>query len=154
MSELRRFLPLALAVAGFILLHQLLDVAGVLPGSDLETPAGRVRQLLATEARSPAVLTADVLLLWALLGLGWARPVRLLGFLHLAVGVVLLIVAPLFLVDAGRVATGFSGAEASAFRVVMARALFMLVLLGIGALLAGRELVNLTRAPAIPSSGA
>jgi len=136
----RRFTPILIGVAAVILIHQVADLATLLPGTDFATPAGRVRQLLAVEARSPGVLTADLLLIWALLRGGYRRGLRLTRTLHFGLGVLLLALVPWFLLDAGQVAGAFAGTESRAFRIVVSRTLLMLSLLGVGALLAGRAL--------------
>jgi hypothetical protein len=139
------FLPLAIAAAGFILLQQGFDLAGVLPGSDLGTPAGRIRQLIAMEAKTPALIAADALALWALFRLGARTSLRWAGFVHLAAGAIALLLVPVFLVDAGRVASGFAGPEAFAFRLVVVRTLAVGTLLGAALVLAGRELTGPSR---------
>ena len=150
MIEPRRFLPLLAATAALILLHQVLDVATLLPGSDLATPAGRVRQLLALSARSPGLLVADLLLIWAAIGWGAAAGLRKLAVAHLVLGVVLLVLLPFFLLDAGRVAASFGGAESVAFRVITARTLLVLSLFGVGSLVASRTLRSLSQSPRGP----
>jgi len=147
----RRFLPLLAAAAGGILLHQAVDLLNFLPGSDLATPAGRTRQLLATVARSPALLTADALLIWALLSGGWLRAMRHLGAAHYVLGALSLLALPLFLSDAGRVAPSLSGSDVGAFRLVTVRTLVLLPLLGLGSLLAARALRSMP-APAAADS--
>jgi hypothetical protein len=147
MSEPRRFLPLLAATGALILLHQLLDLMTLLPASDLATPAGRVRQLLAMGARSPGLLVADLLLIWAAVRWGGGGNLRKLAGVHLVVGVVLLALLPFFLLDAGRVAASFGGMESVAFRVVTARTLLLLGLSGAGSLVAGRTLLSLGQVP-------
>jgi hypothetical protein len=149
-SEPRRFLPLLAATAALILLHQVLDLATLLPGSDLGTPAGRVRQLLALAARSPGLLVADLLLIWAAIGWGATGGLRKLAVAHLVLGVVLLVLLPFFLLDAGRVAGTFGGAESVAFRVITARTLLVLSLFGAGSLVASRTLRSLSQSPRGP----
>lgn len=140
MIDARRFVPLLTGVAAVILIHQAADIGMLLPGTDFATPTGRVRLLLAVEAKSPGILTADLLLIWAWFAGGHHRALRLTRTLHLMLGALLLVFVPWFLVDAGRVAGVFAGTESLAFRIVVARTLLMLSLLGIGALLAGRAL--------------
>ena len=147
MTEPRRFLRLLAAAGAVILLHQAADLALLLPATDFATPAGRVRQLLAVEARSPGLLAADILILWALIRLDRSRGLRVAAGLHLIVGALLLALFPVFLLDAGRLAAGFGGSEASAFRVVAGRTLFMLALLGLGGLLTGRSLTRVAKSP-------
>jgi hypothetical protein len=148
----RRFIPVLLGAAAAILIHQLIDITSLLPGVDFSTSFGRVRQLLAIEARSPGILTADLLLVWAVVAGGHRRALRLTLTLHLVFGALLLLVVPWFLVDAGRVSGVFEGTESLAFRIVVARTLFMLALLGFGALLTGRALHNYLKELANPSS--
>ena len=145
MIETRRFPPLLVAVALVILLHQTADLATLLPAADFGTPAGRVAQLLAALQRTPALVIADVLLSWALLAAGRANALRLLAGLHLGGGVLLLVLLPWFLLDAGTLAGGFAGSEALGFRILAARTLLLLLLAGSGAILAGRMLVSAAR---------
>lgn len=140
MNEARRFFPLLLAVGCVVLVLQGVDLLAVLAGSDLGVPGGRVRQLLAVESRSPGALTADLLVIWSLLGQGKWGALRVLGALHWVLGALLLLAVPLFLSDAGSMATGFAGAPLSAFRVVVVRTLGMLGLLSLLAILVGRAL--------------
>ena len=143
----RRWLPLLAAVGAVVLLQQVADVAVLLPATDLATPAGRVRQLLAVEARSPGLVAADLLLLSGLvLGRGSLR-LRVAGTVHLAGGVLLLLLFPVFLRDAGSLAGGFGGSEASAFQWVAARTLLMLAGFGVVGLAAGRALFRLAASP-------
>jgi putative effector of murein hydrolase LrgA (UPF0299 family) len=141
MIEARRFTPLLAAAGIVILLQQGLDVAQLLPSTDFATPAGRVRQLLALEARSPGLLVADFLLLWALLAAGLFRLRRVAAVTHLLVGLGLLALVPIFLGDAGHLIEGMAGGEATAFRIAVARTLGVLVALGSAGLLAGRFLL-------------
>ena len=145
MIEARRFIPLLAAVGIVILLQQALDVAQLLPSIDFATTAGRVRQLLALEARSPGFLVADSLLLWALLVAGLGSLRRAAGVLHVLVGLGLLALIPLFLRDAGNLVEGMAGGEATAFRVAVARTLGVLLALGASGLWAGRFLLVPTR---------
>jgi len=138
--ETRRFAPLLAAAALVVLIHQAADLATLLPAADFATPAGRVGQLLAAEARTPAVLVGDLLLIWARLAGGFPTVLRVVAGLHLSAGALLLLLWPWFLLDAGKLAGGFAGPEALAFRVAIARTLLLLLLAGIGALLASRVL--------------
>lgn len=150
MIETRRFTPLLTAVALVVLFHQVTDLAWMLPGVDFTTPAGRARQAIALEARSPGLLAADLMLIWALAAGRSQRPLRWVAGAHFAAGVALLLLCPLFLNDAGQLASGFGGAQSVAFRVVVARTLVMFLLLGVGALLAARALLALSREVEIP----
>ena len=143
MIESRRFIPLLGVVGLLIVAQQAFDIAQLLPSTDLATPVGRVRQLVALESRTPGLLTGDVLVLWALIAAGSRMLLRSAGGLHLLVGVLVLVLAPVFLRDAGSVVGGLSGNEAAAFRVVVARTLAVLALLGAAGLVAGRYLVVL-----------
>src|SRR5262249_36760411 len=141
MTAPRRFLPLLAATAGFVLLHQTVDLSVLIPSVDLVTPAGRVRWFLALEARSPGALVGDFLLLVSFILWG-ARPLcRAAGLLHLILGPLLLGLAAWFLADASPLATGMGGNELLAFQVVVVRALLMFALAGVGAILAGRTLL-------------
>jgi putative effector of murein hydrolase LrgA (UPF0299 family) len=153
MIEPGRFLPLLLSAVAIILLNQAADLALLLPGTDFATPTGRVRQLLALEAKSPAIVTADLLLLWALLAGKWRRALRLTRAVHYLVGALLLALVPWFLSDAGRVAGNFGGIESLAFRIVVGRTLLMLLLLGIAALLVGKALQLALKEPQTAQSG-
>ena len=142
MIEARRFYPVLAVASLVIMFHQALDLVSALSANDLATPAGRTRQLLATVARGPALLTADVLLIWSLLArpdLG-ARFLPRLGMAHFVFGGVFLLLWPVFLFDAGRLASSFRGGEITGFRVVTIRTLLVLPLLGAGAILVGRKL--------------
>lgn len=142
MSEARRFFPVLAAASLVIMFHQALDLLSALSANDLATPAGRTRQLLATVARGPALLTADALLIWSLLArpdLG-ARYLPRLGTAHLILGGLLLLLWPVFLLDAGRLAGSFRGGEITGFRIVTIRTLLLLPLLGAGVILVGRRL--------------
>lgn len=145
MIETRRFPPLLAAAALVILIHQAADLATLLPTTDFGTPAGRAGQLLAAQARTPAILSADLLLVWALLAGGFPRALRIVAALHLSAGVLLLVLLPWFLLDAGQLAGGFAGSESLAFRIVVARTLLLLFLAGIGALIASRVLFSSAR---------
>ena len=141
MIEARRFTPLLALVGIVILTQQALDVAQLLPSTDFATPAGRFRQLLALEARSPGFLVADALLLWAMLAAGLVSLRRAAGAVHLLVGLGLLGLIPLFLGDAGSLVEGMAGGEATAFRIAVARTLVVLLVLGGAGLWAGRSLL-------------
>ena len=140
MSERNRLIPLLLAAAAVILLQQAIDFVALLPGSDLAVPAGRLRQLLALESHSFAAIAADLLLIWCLLLLERKRALRGLGTAHWVVAVLLVLSGPLFLRDAATLAAGFAGAAQSAFRVVVARMLGILMALGLLAAWAGSRL--------------
>jgi hypothetical protein len=141
MIETHRFPPLLGMAALLILLHQAADLATMLLSADLATPAGRVGQLFAAEARAPAILVADLFLVWALAAGGFSAGLRGLAALHLSVGALLLVLLPWFLLDAGNLASGFVGTTSLGFRILAARTLLLLVLAGIGGLLAGRRLL-------------
>jgi hypothetical protein len=138
--ETRRFPPLLAAAALVILIHQAADLTTLLPAADLATPAGRVSQLLVAQARTPAILIADVLLIWAVLASGFSGAVRVVAVLQLSFGVLLLLLLPWFLLDAAKLARGFAGPGSLAFRVFAARTLLVLFIAGIGSLVASRAL--------------
>jgi len=146
MIEARRFVPLLGLVGMVVFAQQALDVAQLLPSTDFATAAGRARQLLALEARSPGFLVADALVLWAMLTSGVVFLRRAAGVAHLLVGLGLLGLIPLFLGDAGHLVNGMAGGEAMGFRIAVARTLGVLLALGSAGLLAGRFL--LVSAPA------
>ena len=141
MIAARRFTPLLAAAGIVILLQQGLDVAQLLPSTDFVTSAGRVRQLLALEARSPGFLVADFLLLWALWAAGHFPLRRAAAVTHLLVGLGLLALIPIFLGDAGHLIEGMAGGEATGFRIAVARTLGVLLALGTVGLLGGRFLL-------------
>ena len=154
MNERRDFVRLLGAAALFILLHQLEDLAVLVPATDFATAAGRVRQLVAIEARSPALLTADFLLIWAAFRGNSRRLLGTLGFQHLALGPTLLVLLPVLLLDAGELSSGLAGTEWRAFRVVVARTLVVLAVSGIASFLAGRVLWRAARVSrAVPANG-
>ncbi len=144
MIETHRFPALLAAASLVILLHQMADLATLLPVADLATPAGRVGQLFAAQARTPALLVGDLFLIWALLAGRSPGALRVVAGLHLTGGTLLLLLAPWFLIDAGRLAGG-SGTDTVAFQIVAGRTLLLLLLIGIGALLAGRVLFSAAR---------
>jgi hypothetical protein len=144
MIETHRFPALLAAASLVILLHQMADLATLLPVADLATPAGRVGQLFAAQARTPALLVGDLILIWALLARRSPGALRVVAGLHLTGGTLLLLLAPWFLIDAGRLAGG-SGTDTVAFQIVAGRTLLLLLLIGIGALLAGRVLFSAAR---------
>ena len=144
MIETHRFPPLLAAAALVVLLHQMADLATLLPFADLGTPAGRVGQLFAAQARTPALLVADLFLIWALVAGRLPAALRVVAGLHLTMGTLLLLLAPWFVIDAGRLAGG-SGTDTVAFQIVVGRTLLLLVFIGIGALLAGRVLFSAAR---------
>jgi len=141
----RRFIPLLTAVGLVIFAQQAADILQFVPSNDLATPAGRIRQLLALESRTPGLLTADLLLLWALIASRGAELLRAAAGVHGVIGLLLLALLPMLPGDAASIAGGLSGGESAAFRVAVGRTLFVLVLLGIAGLLAGRVLLALRR---------
>ena len=140
MIQYRRFYPILASVAVVILIHQAIDVMSALPSSDLATPMGRTRQLLTALARGPAGLTADAILIWALVADDRLEPLRALGLIHYGLAGLCLLALPVFVVDAGRLASTFGGGEVTGFRIVSLRTILLLVLLGAGALKVGRLL--------------
>ena len=144
----RRFLPIVAAVGALVLVQQAADLDIVLAGTDLIMPAGRMRFLTTIGTRGAALLTADVLLIWATVALAYRRGLQLLGAVHLALGGVALIAAPVFLVDAGRLVAAIGGREIVTYRVLVVRTVLLLVLWGIAGLLAGRLLSGLSKTPA------
>jgi hypothetical protein len=150
-SEPKRLLSLLVPVAALVVIQQAADLLAMLPGSDLAVPAGRIRQLLAVESRSLAVIAADVLLIWSLLLRGRKRALSVLGTGHGILGVFLVLAAPLFLRDAATLAAGFAGATQNAFRIVVARMVVMLIALGILALWVGQSLRSASRETVTPA---
>ena len=142
---IRRFLPLVAAAAVVIGMHQLFDLWQGFAGTDLSMPAGRVRELIALEAKSSALIVADALLVASAIAWDSPRWIRRLGLAQIPIALFLLLASPLFLGDSGSVASSFAGPELSAFRVVVARTLINYLGVGVGLLLAARSLLALTR---------
>ena len=138
--ESRRFFPL-LALAGlFVMVHQVLDMAHLISGVDFATPSGRVRLVTLVWSRCDVLALADILLIAAVVGWRNYRWTVALTWIHLAVGVLLLLAVPILVVSAGGMANTIGGEGMGMFRVTIARALFGLSLAGIGALVGWRAL--------------
>jgi hypothetical protein len=133
----RRLLPLLALSGGLILLHQLGDLAAATAGVDLGIPAGRVKFVVTAIGRAAGLITADVLLVAAALGLGRRGLLRALAVVHALVGLVLLVWAPLFMSDTGGLASAIGGAELTAYRLTVVRTLIMVLALGLTGLRAG-----------------
>jgi hypothetical protein len=144
----RRFLPIVAAVGALVLVQQAADLNIVLAGTDLIMPAGRMRLLTTIGTRGAALVTADILLVWATVALVYRPGLQVLGALHLALGGVALIAAPLFLLDAGRLVVTIGGREIVTYRVLVVRTVLLLVSWGIAGLLAGRLLSGLSKTSA------
>jgi hypothetical protein len=145
MNQHRPFLLILAAVGLLVLVHQLADLAPILSETDLATPSGRVRLVTILEGRASPFLLADVFLVWTSLTLSRGGAVRVFGALHLILGVLMVVATPFFLLDAGRMAGAISGTEIAAYRVIVARSLGVLVVLGASALVAGRAMWRLGR---------
>jgi hypothetical protein len=144
----RPFLPIVAAVGAVVLLQQAADLDVALAGIDLILPAGRMRLLTTIGTRGAALVTADALLVWAAVALAHRRGLQLLGALHLALGGVALVAAPVFLLDAGRLVGAIGGREIVTYRVLVVRTVLLLVVWGLAGLLAGRQLSGLSQKPA------
>ena len=147
----RRFLPVLAAAAIVILLHQASDLSAGLIGTDLRLPASRIRLVSTIGTRGAALLCSDILLVWAALGLSHSRALRALGALHYAGGALALLAVPLFVLDAGRMASTVAAVEMSTYRMVVLRTLILLLAAGAGAVVAAAQLSGLGRRPATPS---
>lgn len=147
----RPFLPMLAAASLLILLHQVSDLWAGLGGIDLQLPASRMRLLSTIGTRGAALVSSDVLLAWAVLGLSHGRALRALGALHYAGGALALLAAPLFLLDAGSMASSVPGVEISTYRIVVLRTLLLLTSVGVAALVAAPQLSGLARRPATAS---
>ena len=147
MIESRRLAPLLAAAGLLLLLHRLLDFSVALAQVDLAIPAGRARFLGLAVSRTPGPLMADLLLIGAAVTARYSGPLRALAWTHLAGGGLCLVAVPWLLTESGRVASMVSSAESTSFRLLVVRGLLVLLLLGVGALLAGRTLLALSREP-------
>lgn len=147
----RRFFSILAAAGLLLLVLQLVDLAPMLTEADLATPAGRVRVVTLLQGRAFPILLADVSLVWTSVALSRGGAVRVIGALHLMLGTLMVLVAPFFLVDAGRLAGAIPGGQVSAFRIIVARTLVVLGVLGGCALAAGRLIWRLGRQ--VPAAG-
>lgn len=140
-----RFLPIGLAAAGLVLIHQLLELQGILGGIDLAMPGDRMRLLNGLEARLPALLLVDVLLVVAILHRGAIGPIKGLGWAHVAGGTLALLAVPLFFRDAGSMASAVGAGELASFRVLVVRTAGVLAALGAGSVIAGLRIRTMAR---------
>jgi hypothetical protein len=145
MTQRRAFLSILAAAGLLLLVQQLADLAPILSETDLATPSGRVRMVTILAGRASPILLADVFLVWSALALSQGVAIRVFGALHLMLGALMVVAAPFFLRDAGRLANAISGDEVAAYRVIVARTLGMLTVLGASALLAGRAIWSMGR---------
>jgi hypothetical protein len=146
MSDDRRLIQL-LGFAGLIiLLHQGLDLWAAVFAADTGTPTGRLGIIAVTWSRSPSLLAADLFLVVAIVRSSDPRLLRVLGGVHLALGLAALAAAPFFLTDAGRVTANIAAAELTSFRITVARILVALLVTGVGAIVTAVSLVQAGRA--------
>lgn len=145
MTVPRRLVVLLGAAGGFILVHQLVELGGPIAAADLSTPAGRMRLITTVWTRGAALLAADLFLIWAAVAGAHRRSLAVLALIHLVVGAAMVVDAPFFLIDAGRMASSIGGDAVAVYRLVVARALGMLAVLGVAALVAGWSLRLLAR---------
>jgi hypothetical protein len=138
----RRVLPLLPAAAAIILLHQGLDLLSRAAELDLGTATGRILLATTVWSRVPALLAADAFLVAAAILSVRARPIRVLGLVHIVAGFAALVAASFYLVDAGRIAGGVPGAELASFRLRVARMLVGPSALGLLGLVGGLGLRN------------
>ena len=150
MIESRRLAPLLAATGLILLAHRALDLSVTLPQLDFGTPVGRARFLAFSVSRTQGPLIADLFLIGAAVTARHAGALSALGWIHLVGGGLCLLGAPWFLTEAGRLAPLITGPELTSFRLLVIRALVVFLLLGGGALLAGRTLLSLSR---VPSAG-
>jgi hypothetical protein len=146
-SPARGFFPILAAAALVILFHQLSDLFALLAGTDIHVPASRMRLVTAVGSREAALITADVLAIWAAVGRLHGRALRGLGGAHYAAGALALLAAALFLADAGAVAGAVGRAEISTYRMVVLRTQLLLLAGGAAALIAARRLSAFARLP-------
>ena len=147
MSPARRFFPILAAAALVILFHQVSDLFAALAGTDIHIPASRMRLVTGLGSRGAALVTADVLLIWAAVGLHGGGALRSLGGANYACGALALLAAAIFLLDAGKTASAVGGNEISTYRIVVVRTLVLFLAGGAGALIAARQLFGLADAP-------
>jgi hypothetical protein len=152
MTEARGFLLLLGAAGGVIFAQQFIEMLPALQQTDYGEAAGRYQLLARAGGRAPAVAGAHVLIIGAALSLGHPRAVRLLGSLHLGLGVVLLALLPVLLLDAGTLAGEASGAPTSGLRVQAGRIAALLLGGGVLAIVAGRHLKHWRGAPSMVTS--
>lgn len=145
MNPARRFFPILAAAALVILFHQLSSLFVALAGTDLHVPASRLRLVTGVRSRGAALVTSDVLLTWAAVGLVHTRALRALVGAHYAAGAVALLGAVMFLSDAGTMASAVGGNDIASYRMVVLRTLLVLLAGGATALIAARQLSALSR---------
>jgi hypothetical protein len=148
MSSVRDMLPLLAVAAVIVLLHQGLDVFTHAAGADLGSASGRGGLVAALWSRAPALISADVFLVAAAQHLSWKPALRALSLLHILAGAAALAVLPVFLSDAGGIASQVTVAELTPFRISVARMLIGFLALGIGSVVVGLGL-----AARLPTSG-
>jgi len=141
----RRLLPVLVVIGSIILLNQGLDLGSIALGADLETSAGRVGLIAFLWTRAPVLFAADAFLVLAALRLNWTPVLAGLAVGHLLVGLAALAGAPQFLADAGRMAGSVTLPQVTGFRITVARLLAMLLVAGIGGLIASGSLVQALR---------
>jgi hypothetical protein len=142
----RRLLPVLVVVGSIILLNQGLDLGAIALGADLETSAGRLGLVAFFWTRGPVLLAADAFLVLAAVRLNWTLVLAGLAVGHLLVGLAALAEAPQFMADAGRMAGSVTLPQLAGFRITVARLLAMLMVAGLGGVIAAGSLVQGLRA--------
>ena len=153
MSLAHRFLPILAAAGVVVAVHQLADAASALTGTDLSVAGSRMRLLATIGTRGPALMTADIFMLWSALALANGRALRALGVLHLLLGGLALVAIPVFVTDAGAVASTIGPRGFLAYRMLVARMVTILLAGGMAGLVAGRQLSTLASRPAAIPAG-
>lgn len=134
MPDPRRMDRLLLAAAGLILLQQLFDVgAGMLTGD-------RYTLVRLLWTRLPALLTANVCLILAVVRLDSRRGAMALSVVHYLLGVGVGVLAMLFLLDSGQRAGSVPVQGLDSFRMNVVRVLVGSLCLGLGWIWAGMAL--------------
>lgn len=145
MMHERPFLQLVGLAGGIIALHQGLDLFTAGVAADLGSPTGRLGIVAVVWSRSPALLAADLFLVTAAFRSARPGAQAALAGAHLALGLCALLLAPFFLMDAGRVTGSIALTELTSFRITVARVLLALVAVGAGAVVLGVTLFQTAR---------
>lgn len=148
MSSERHFLHLMGFSGALILLHQGLDLYASAGAADAGTPSGRLGIVAVIWSRSPVLLAADVLLVIAALRLIRPRVLAALAGAHLVLCLTVLLAAPFFLTDAGRVTGNIALPELTSFRITVSRILVALIVVGVAAGVTGVSLLQASRGQA------
>ncbi len=142
MISARRFAPILATAGAIILAQQVADLIPALIATDMQVAQSRLQLFAGLGSRGPALVTADVFLVWATISLAHRGGIRVVGGVHLALGVLALVAVPLLMRDAGAVVYQV-GTGIATYRAVVIRLLLFLLTFGVGGLLAGRTLRTL-----------